>query len=94
MSDLKTQLREDMAEIDWKSLIPHAQRDALIVVNASLDLVEVAFALAQDDVAQVEYWIREGLIHKPTVDELGAWNQDSSRQFLSLIVQPFVLVRG
>jgi hypothetical protein len=94
MSDLKTRLREDMAETDWTSLIPHAQRDSIIVVNASLDLVDVAFALAQDDVTQVEYWIRESLIHKPTADELGVWNRDPTRLFLSLIVQPFVLVRG
>ena len=92
MSDFKTQLREDLANTDWSDLIPHAQRDALIVVNPDLDIVEVAYALAQDDVNLVQYWIQEGLIHKPTADELGLWNQEPKKQFKTLIVQPFVLI--
>ena len=92
MPDLKTQFREELAETLWSELIPHAQRDALIVVTSDLDIVDVALALAQDDVTSVQYWIQENLIHKPTADELGCWNLEPTKLFNALIVQPFVLI--
>ena len=35
MQDIKTQLEDELADIEWSDLVPHAQRDALIVVNES-----------------------------------------------------------
>jgi hypothetical protein len=92
MSDIKNQLSEEMAAIEWSELIPHAQRDAVIVVNQSLSLVDVGVAMANDDVTSVQNWIGQQLIHKPSVDELSAWNNEPQKKFNTLIVQPFVLV--
>jgi hypothetical protein len=92
MSDIKTQLTEEMAQIEWKELIPHAQRDAIIVVNESLSLIDVAIAMANDDVVSVQEWIGQSLIHKPSVDELSDWNSNPEQKFNTLIVQPFVLI--
>jgi hypothetical protein len=92
MSDLKTQLREQLAEMEWHFLIPHAQRDAVIVVNKELDLVEVGFAIANDNTNLVQHWISEQLIQKPSVKQLSVWNDDSKKKFYTIIVKPFVLV--
>lgn len=92
MQDIKTQLEEELADVEWSDLIPHAQRDALIVVNESLNLVDVGVAIASDDVKVVRGWISEGLIQKPSVEQLGAWNISPEQKFSTLIVQPFVLV--
>jgi hypothetical protein len=92
MSDLKAQLSEAIGDAEWSSLIPHVQRDALIIVNPGLDLIEVGFALANDDVSTVQYWISERLIYKPSPDQLSLWNTEPTKQFSTLIVQPFVLV--
>ncbi len=92
MSDLKTQLREQLAEMEWHVLIPHVQRDALIVVNKSLDLIEVGFAIANDNTNLVQHWISEQLIQKPSAEQLSVWNEDNNKKFNTIIVQPFVLV--
>ena len=92
MSDIKAQLLEELADTDWSSLIPHAQRDALILVNPSLDLIEVGLAFANDNVPLVQRWISEQLICKPSAEELSAWNSQPTKKFSTLIVQPFVLV--
>jgi hypothetical protein len=92
MQDIKAQLAEELANTDWNSLIPHAKRNALIVVHESLDLVDVGVAIANDNVQLVQNWIDEQLIHKPSWDELGTWNTHPDREFSTLIVQPFVLV--
>lgn len=92
MSDLKGQLSEDLADVEWSSLVPHAQRDALIVVNSELDLIEVGAAIANDNVSLVQHWISDRLIHKPSSDELSNWNAQPNKMFSTLIVQPFVIV--
>lgn len=91
-ASLKTQLSEQIANSQWIDLLPHARRDALIVVDDALDLLEVGEAIAQDDVTLVQQWIAENLIHKPSVAELNTWNDNPQQTFSTLIVQPFVLI--
>lgn len=91
MSDFQTQLQEQIAEIDWQDLIPHAQRDAVILVDPNLDIIQVGSAIALDDTRLVQNWISEQLIRKPTPEELSQWNENPSIKFQTVIVQPFVL---
>ena len=92
MSDVKTQLIKDLAPMDWETLIPHAKRDAVIVVDGALDLVEVGVAIAEDNAAVVQNWLSELLLQKPSQEELNHWNAEPEKQFNTLIVQPFVLI--
>jgi hypothetical protein len=78
--------------MDWETLIPHAKRDAVIVVDGALDLVEVGVAIAEDNATVVQNWLSELLLHKPFLEELNDWNAEPEKQFNTLIVQPFVLV--
>jgi hypothetical protein len=93
MSDLKSQLQEQLAEVDWKDLKPHAQRDVIIVVDPNLDIIEVGNAIALNDTNKVQNWISEQLIQKPTSEQLSFWNGNQNQQFQTIIVQPFVLIK-
>jgi len=93
MSDLKSQLQEQLSEVDWKDLKPHAQRDVIIVVNPNLDIIEVGNAIALNDTNKVQNWISEQLIQKPTTEQLSLWNGNQNQQFQTIIVQPFVLIK-
>ncbi len=93
MSDLKSQLQEQLAEVDWKDLKPHAQRDVIIVVDPNLDIIEVGNAIALNDTNKVQNWISEQLIQKPTSEQLSLWNGNQNQQFQTIIVQPFVLIK-
>lgn len=62
MQDLRAQLAETLDEAEWEWLIPHAKRDALVVVAEQLDLIDVGVAIANDDVAIVQNWISSSLI--------------------------------
>ena len=92
MTSIQKQLQKDRADIEWKSLIPHSQRDSIIFVEEGLDLVEVAVAIAQDEAVKVQAWIAEELIHKPTAQQLSLWNQSPGQLFDAVIVQPYVLI--
>ncbi len=93
MEDVRATLAENLAEVDWQNLTPHAKRDALIVVTSYLDLVEVGVKVAANDTASVQNWISEQLIAKPSSEQLATWNQEPNKQFNTIIVQPFVLVQ-
>ena len=91
-TNLHSELTEMMGPVTWDLLKPHIQRDAVIVVNSQLDLVEVGEAIASNRTQTVERWISEQLIHKPTAEQLVIWNSED-KNFVSLIVQPYVLVQ-
>lgn len=93
MGNLKDDLAEMMDQADWNALIPHAKRDALIVVTPGLDLLDVGVAIATDRIDIVQGWIGQGLIAKPSQAQLELWNQFPGKQFTALIVQPYVLIQ-
>ncbi len=84
-------LTVDEAEWDW--LRAHLERGGLIVVAPELDIVDVGLMLAADDAAAVGGWIKAGKLTKPSAVEIGAWDADRRRKFLSLIVSPYVLIQ-
>ena len=93
MSDIKAKLKEDLASISWQEILPHAKRDAVVVVNEKLDLLEVAEAIALDNTSLVSNWIAEQLIAKPSVTQLTDWNSHPEKEFTAAIVQPFVIIQ-
>ncbi|HEY9657750.1 MAG TPA: DUF2288 domain-containing protein [Allocoleopsis sp.] len=93
MDDLRTELAEMLDEAEWDWLIPHAQRDAVVIVAPGLDLLDVGVALASDNVSAVQHWISEQLLIKPSPEQMADWGNDRTRRFNALIVQPYVLVQ-
>ena len=91
--DLRAQLDENLDEAEWEWLIPHVQRDSVIVVAKELDLLDVGEAIASDKASTVQNWIDEALISKPSEVQMGEWNMQREKRFNTLIVQPFVLVQ-
>ncbi|MBK1988913.1 DUF2288 domain-containing protein [Sphaerospermopsis aphanizomenoides BCCUSP55] len=93
MSDLRAELRENLDEAEWDWLIPHAQRDAVILVADGLDLLDVGEAIARDHIPTVQNWIDEQLLTKPSPLQLGEWNINPNKRFNALIVEPYVLIQ-
>lgn len=93
MQNLEAELTKMMAEVEWNWLIPHAKRDAIVMVDRTLDLVQVGVAIATDNVHTVQRWIQEAMLVKPSADQLADWSGDRTKRFNALIVQPYVLVQ-
>jgi hypothetical protein len=90
-------LRADLAEmVDvalWEWLSPHAAKARVILVGTHLDLVDVGIALTEDNTQVVQDWIADGWLRHPIAEELSEWNANQEKEFTSLVVPPFVLVR-
>jgi hypothetical protein len=93
MSDLRAELAETVDEAQWEWLQPHAKRDAVLVVDRQLDLVDVGMAIANDNVASVQQWIGQNLLAKPSSAQLSTWADNPAQRFSALIIQPYVLVQ-
>ncbi|WP_026100551.1 DUF2288 domain-containing protein [Fortiea contorta] len=93
MADLRAELTQNLDEAEWEWLIPHLERDAIIIVGGQLDLLDVGIAIAGDNIAQVEQWIDQQLLSKPSTAQMEEWNANSSQRFSTLIVQPYVLIQ-
>lgn len=86
-------LAQTLDEAEWSWIKPHLLRDAVIFVENELDLLGVARALAADDSFQVQAWIQSGKIRKPSSEQVAQWDATPSKRFLSLVVQPYVLIQ-
>ena len=84
-------LAESLGPILFSDLRAHLARDAVIVVDPSLDLLAVGEAIAADDKRAVSEWIDKGLVGKPSLEALERWSK-ADGSLASLVVQPFVLV--
>lgn len=95
MSDeLRAHLANEIHRVDWKPLAPHARRGGLILVDAQLDLIDVALAVALDDSASVREWMERRQLAKPTEAQIDSWQDDTEERFTIVIVQPYVLVQS
>jgi hypothetical protein len=93
MSDLREKLQQQLDEAEWEWLIPHVQKDAVIVIAENLDLLDVGEAIASDKILSVQHWIDEQLLAKPTIDQVGEWNLNREKRFNALIVEPYVIIK-
>lgn len=93
MEEIRAELKEMLDEAEWEWLIPHAKREAVVVVGSDLDLIDVGLAIAVDNVSSVQHWINNQLLYKPSQEQLADWNGNKTKRFQTLIVQPYVLIQ-
>jgi hypothetical protein len=94
MSDkLRAHLANEIHRVDWKPLAAHAKRGGLVLVDAGLDLLEVAVAVATDDAGSVQTWMSARQLTKPTEAQVESWQGDAEDRFTIVIVQPYVLAQ-
>ena len=93
MSEQIESFKRDLAEVCWRELKIHLQRDAIITVSTTLDIITVAEAVANDNKAAVAEWIENSQLGKPTEDQLKSWEENQEKSFRMLIVQPFILIQ-
>ncbi len=78
--------------VDWEYLKPHFDSGALMYVDPILEITEVGQALADDDKAKVESWLKSGDLVKPS-EPHAKWWQENPQPFTALVVSPFVLMQ-
>jgi hypothetical protein len=94
----REKIREDLLRslgpAEWSLIRKHLVKDSIIVVSPSLELIEVAISVALNEETVVKAWVEAGLVTKPDLASLQSWEKTPEREFLSVIVQPFILIQS
>ncbi len=85
-------LTSDCATVSWAHIQPHFERDAVIIVDSTLDFISVGTAIALDDSAAITEYINSAKLIKPTLEQTKIWN-DTGYCFNCLIVRPYVIIQ-
>jgi hypothetical protein len=93
MSIRREELALTVDVADWDMLRAHLERGGLIVVDRSLDIVDAALAVTDDDAMTVRGWIDTGKLSKPTADQISLWDTLQGKSFQMLIASPYVLIQ-
>lgn len=88
----RARINSETAKIPWRDLQRFFAAGKLRLVAPGVDLVEVAYALQQDDLEAVQQWVDKA--------ELGTVGDDQARQWFeqdallwAVVVKPWVLVQ-
>jgi hypothetical protein len=82
----------DLAKWSW--ILPHAAKDAVILVAASTDFLDACVWIANNETAQVEHAIVAQTLRKPSEKELKDWSLNRDLQFQTLVLAPYVVIQG
>lgn len=91
--DIRDRLQKELMKGLWSDLRPHAEREALFLVAQDLDLIAVGSSIVSDDTKALGQWIQQGLITRPSKEQVQAWDQAPDKSFHFLITQPYVLAQ-
>ncbi len=88
----RAKLNLETAQIAWKELQRFFAGGAALMVSADLDLVEVAFQMSEDNVAQIQRWMEAGKLGKVKDAQAAAWFESDALVW-AVVVSPWVLVQ-
>lgn len=91
--ELGMKLQRELDVTTWRDLRAHAARDQVFVVSSALDLVQVGKAIASDNADQVQGWVGDGGVTRPSHEQMQAWEKNLEQTFRCLIISPFVLIQ-
>lgn len=89
---LHAKLNTETSQIAWQELPRYFAGGFVIVVDDSLDLVEVAARFAIDDKALVAQWLDDGKISKVDDAQAAAW-LEADALLWAVVTRPWVLVQ-
>ncbi|CBW27841.1 conserved hypothetical protein [Halobacteriovorax marinus SJ] len=93
MENLKEKLTNEIEKATWPLLEEHHKREALLIVDLELDLVDVSVAVANDDVQNVKTWLTSEKLIRPTDEMIQSWEENPELGFKFLIIQPYVIAQ-
>jgi hypothetical protein len=81
----------EVQQVDWGMLRPHAERGALYLLDDTEDLMAVAVAIRDDDVAKIRSLMETQSL---VLADQGVVDGPDEPEFRFVIVQPYVVAQG
>lgn len=91
-NETKDKLNTETALIPWAELQRFFAQGRAIVVDASLDLIEVGSEMASDNAEQIQAWMTSGKISPVSDQQAQTWLTESNSVW-AVVIKPWVLVQ-
>ena len=88
----RAKIISETAKIPWQELQRFFAAGKVMLVAPGLDLVDVAYALQEDDVDQVKIWTEALQVMPVPDDQAKDWNA-SDELLWAVVVKPWVMVQ-
>ncbi len=88
----RVELEKECAQIPYKELERFFAKGALILVGKSLNIIDVAEVIQEDDSYKLESWIESGQVVRVHDDHAMKWSKDKSN-LLAVTMTPWVIVQ-
>ncbi|MEM7401910.1 MAG: DUF2288 domain-containing protein [Pseudomonadota bacterium] len=88
----KAKIVSETAKINWKELETFFAQGKLILIDRSLDLIDVAFTISTDDAKQVSEWMESELVLRDFTHKAIAFEKDN-KELWSVVIKPWVLIQ-
>ncbi len=89
----KAKIVSETAKIHWKELERFFAQGKLILVDESLDLIEVGYAISVDDSKQVNHWMQENLLLREFTQKAITFEKDNKKLW-SVVIRPWILIQA
>ena len=90
--ELRQTLNIESGKLSWQELQVHFARGVVVIIDASLDLIEVSTKFVQDDKPAIEELMANNKVRNATDDDARAWVK-TEPEFWAVVVPPWVLVQ-
>ena len=89
---LRAKINMETSRIHWKELQKFFASGAAIRVSSSLDLVEVALQMHNDNKTQFEAWLATAVVSKVSDEQAASWLAIDAEVW-AVVVSPWVLIQ-
>ena len=90
---LKAKLNLETAQVAWTELQRFFAQGSVIWLDDSLDMIEVAHAIARDNSTAIKAWMEDGKLAPVSDDQAQLWLSDDTWLW-SVVVRPLILVQN
>jgi len=88
----KAKLNLETAQVAWTELQRFFAQGSAIWVDESLDMIEVARCIAQDDSGAIKAWMAKDLLAQVKDEQAKRWLSDDTWLW-SVVIRPLILVQ-
>ena len=88
----RARINTETAQIAWKELQRFFAQGNAVAVSPELDLVDVAYHMAQDDKSRLQQWMADGTVGPVSDAQAIEWPEANALVW-SVVVRPWVLVQ-
>lgn len=92
INEVRSNLKNSSSKINFNELKLEIVKDLIILVSPDLNLLEVAEGCAKDDSASFKIWLENGLVKKPTYEQMLIWKAEN-KIFDCCLVKPFIFLQ-